>query len=100
MFSPEQQNEVLDILAKQGYKFHYGKSLKKASGDKYGIRWSPISGRDFPNCLATMDKDMREHLMVTGQVASGENYSWTILEYEDFMLRTGTLKIVPVDDLL
>lgn len=100
MFSPEQQNEVLDILANHGYKFHHGVSLEGATGDKYGIRWSPIAGRDFPNCLATMGKDMREHLMVTGQVASGENYLWTILEYEDFMLRVGELKIVSVSDLL
>ena len=100
LFDKSQKDEVLGILSEMGYRFWSDKPLSDAVGDKWGIRWSPIHSRAFPNCLSTMDHCMASNVREFGHIDRIESISWTVLEYEDFMARVGGLKPVEVDDLL
>ena len=91
--------ELLEILHKHGYKFYHGGSLKNASTEKYGARFSPTG--KYPCCIATLSSGMAESVKSTGFVdrnRSGEHFH--VISFAEFMSRINGDIGIDVDDLI
>lgn len=82
-----------DLLIDHGYKFYNGKSLMEATS-KAGMRYY----FEYPNCIATLSKDMLEHRQ-GGQLRIGSEGWYDIIYLTDMLDRLHKAEVV-VEDLI
>lgn len=86
-------DELLKMLEEDGYRFHHGGALHFASG-KYGARWEHDC--EYPNCIATLDRKMRDEAESSHTVVCNH---FDVITYDEFLSRAGHTDVM-VDDLI